>query len=92
MATVDDAVAAGEVAADEAALRLLARGIDPARHERLLEELKFAVGQCVAAVEHGRRDLPEFRRRLDLIWAQIDADPVVDALPPPTRRKLAMRW
>jgi hypothetical protein len=91
MATVSDAVEAGAIARDDAERRLLARGLDPAGHARLLDELRHATEQMVAAHEH-RLDAREYRDRLDEVYERLDANPVVDTLPRPPRRTLALCW
>jgi hypothetical protein len=91
LATVSDVVEAGAIARDEAEMRLLTRGLDPAAHARLLDALQRAIEQVVAAHEHGR-DTGEYRAYLDELYARLDADPVVDGLPEPPRRTLALRW
>ena len=91
LATVDDAIEAGAIARDEAERRLLARGLDPTKYERLLDELARATEQVVAAHEHGL-DVAEYRAYLDRLYGQLEADPVVDELPQPPKRTLALRW
>ena len=91
MATVSDAVEAGAIAREEAERRLLTRGLDPAKYGRLLDELRHATEQVVAAHEHGR-DVRPYRECLDAIYGRLDSDPVVDELPEPPMRTLALRW
>jgi hypothetical protein len=91
LATVSDAVEAGAIARSEAERRLLARGLDPTKYARLLEGLRRATEQVVAAHAHGR-DIAEYHAYLDRLYGQLDADPVVDKLPQPPKRTLALRW
>jgi hypothetical protein len=91
VASVSDAFEAGAIARDDAERRLLARGLDPARYARLLDALRHATEQVVAAHAHGH-DAREHRRHVDAIYALLDADRVGDKLPEPPRRTLALRW
>jgi hypothetical protein len=91
VASVSEAVEAGAIARDDAERRLLARGLDPAAHERLLDALRHATEQVVAAHEHGC-DTAEHRDYLDRLYGQLEAEPVVDKLPRPPKRSLALRW
>jgi hypothetical protein len=91
LATVSDTIEAGAVACGDAERRLLARDLDPAAYARLLDALRRATEQVVAAHEHGR-DVAEYRAYLDGLYGQLDADPVVDKLPEPPKRTLALRW
>jgi hypothetical protein len=89
--SVSAAIEAGAIARDDAERRLLARGLDPATHTRLLDGLRHAIEQVVAAHEH-RLAVAEYRDYVDAIYERLDADPVVDRLPQPPRRTLALRW
>jgi hypothetical protein len=91
LATVSDAIEAGAIARDEAERRLLERGLDPAAYVRLLDVLRHATEQLVAAHEH-RLDVRAYRERLDQVYELLDADPVGDELPQPPRRTLALCW
>ena len=91
MATVSDAIESGAIARDEAERRLFKRDLDPTKYARLLDELAHATEQVIAAHEHGR-DVAEYRTYLDRLYEQLDADPVVDKLPQPPKRSLALRW
>ena len=91
LATVDDAIQAGAIAREEAERRPLTRGLDPAKYGRLLDELRHATEQVVAAHELGL-DVAEYRTYLDRLYGQLEADSVVDKLPQPPKRTLALRW
>jgi hypothetical protein len=89
--TPDDALELGAVAAAHAAACLLERGVDPDSCPRLLAALESWVAQVVAARERGL-NVGEYRACVDALYARLDATPVIDALPEPPRRMLALRW
>ena len=92
LATVDDAIEAGEIAREEAERRLRERGLNPDDYPLLLHGLAHATEQAVAAHEYGRADLRDYHECLDSIYEQLAANPVVDRAPRPPKRTIRMDW
>ncbi len=91
MATPADARDVARIAVADAEGRLLERGADLRRCRWLLDVLARGTEQVIAAREYGR-DTADYRRYLDDVYARLDAEPVVDELPEPPKRTLALRW
>jgi hypothetical protein len=91
LATPTEAREIAAIAFADAEARLLERGVDLRSCGRLLEALRRGTEQVIAAREHGC-DTGDYRRYLDAVYARLDADPIVDRLPEPPKRTLAMRW
>jgi hypothetical protein len=91
MPTPDEAREVAAQAVEDARLRLLERGLNPNGYPRLIEALRLAVEQVLAARELGD-DVESRRHYLDEVLDALDATPVVDREPEPPRRTLALRW
>ena len=91
MSTPGDAVEIAAQAAEDARRRLQERDVDPAVCPRLLGALEVGVRQVIAARGHGV-GVSERSAYVDELLRRLNADPVVDRLPEPPRRTLALRW